>query len=113
MMKQISSLESSRKIYLTRRISLNSETVEIYTFFEASSYGCQKMKCEVTKVINKQYSCDMSWMSREMTKTDDQDSSKCRKSKRRDIMGIFESLSGKGQNTEQCHLLYSKQKKKT
>ena len=42
MTKQILLLESSREIYLARRISLNFETIKIYTFFEASRFGCRK-----------------------------------------------------------------------
>ena len=37
MTKQISPLESSHEIWLPRRISSNSETVGIYTFFEETS----------------------------------------------------------------------------
>ena len=50
MMKRTSSLESSGEILLPHRISSNSETVEIYTFFEAPSIGCRKTTCDVTKV---------------------------------------------------------------
>ena len=38
MMKRISPLESSHEIYLARKISSNSKTVRIYTFFEASHF---------------------------------------------------------------------------
>ena len=42
MTKRTSPLESSHKIYLTRRISSNYEIVEICTFFEALSVECRK-----------------------------------------------------------------------
>ena len=89
MTKQISPLESSREIYLARRISSNSETVEICTFFEASSFGCRKTTCDATKVTYNMYSCYTGFISREMMEMDGRDSAKCRKSKLRDKMGII------------------------
>ena len=68
MMKQISPLESSRKIYLARKILSNSETVGIYTFFKASRFGCRKTIFDATKVTYNTYSCSISGMSREMLK---------------------------------------------
>ena len=53
------------KIYLTRRILSNSETVGIDTFFEASRFGCCKMTCDVTKVTYNMYACYLYCMSRE------------------------------------------------
>ena len=88
-MKWISPLESSCKIYLTHRISSNSETVEIYTFFEAHSIRCRKTIFDVTKVTYNMYSCVISYMSREMMEMDGRDSAKCRKSKFGDIDGII------------------------
>ena len=73
MMKQIASLESSRKIYLACKISSNSETVGIYTFFEASHFGCHETVFDETKVTNNMYSCAISDMSREIMKMDGRD----------------------------------------
>ena len=50
-------------------------------FFEASSFGCRKMKSEVKKITYNMYSCDISCMSIEMMEMDGRDSAKCRKSK--------------------------------
>ena len=60
-------------------------------FFEASSIGCRKTKSDVTKVTNNMYSCDTCCMSRDMVEMDGRDSAKCRKSKLRDMISIFES----------------------
>ena len=57
MTKRVSPLESSPEIYLTRRISSNSETIGICTFFEASSIECRKTTCDVKKVTYNMYSC--------------------------------------------------------
>ena len=70
MSKRISPLESSRKIYLARRISSNSETVGVDTFFEASRFGCRKTVFDAIKVTYNTYSCAISGMSREMMKID-------------------------------------------
>ena len=70
MTKRISPLESSSEIYLSRRISSNSETVGVDTFFKASRIGCRKTICEVTKVTYNMYSCDTSYMSGEMMEMD-------------------------------------------
>ena len=77
MTKRISPLETSREIYLTRRISSNSETVGIYTSFETSRFGCRKTTCDVTKVTYNMYLYDTCCMSREMMETDGRDSVKC------------------------------------
>ena len=76
MTKRISPLESSREIQLARRISLNYETVEIYTFFEASRFGCRKTIFDTKKDTYNMYSCVISDMSREMMKIDGRDSAK-------------------------------------
>ena len=89
MTKRISPLESSREIWLPLRISSNSETVGIYTFFEASSFGCRKTKSEVKKITYNMYSYDTCFTSREMMKMDGRDSAKCQKSKLRDIDDIL------------------------
>ena len=89
MMKRISSLESSRKIYLARRVSSNSETVGIYTFFEASRFGCSKTIFDATKVTYNTYSCVISAMSRQMMKADGRDSVECQNWEKKDKMVIF------------------------
>ena len=88
MTKRTSSLESSRGIQLPSRISSNSKTVGICTFFEVSSIGCRKTTCDVTKVTYNMYSCDTCCMSREMMEMDGRDDAKCQKIKKRDIDGI-------------------------
>ena len=61
-------------------------------FFEASSIGCRKMKCEVTKVTYNMYTCYTCCVSREVMEMDSRDSAKCRKSKLRNIDGIIEFI---------------------
>ena len=58
-------------------------------FFEASRIGCRKTTCDMTKVTYNMYSCDTSYMSREVIEMDGRDSVKCRKSKFKDIMVII------------------------
>ena len=58
-------------------------------FFEASSIGCRKTTCDVTKVTYNMYTCYTCGMSREMMEIDGRNSAKCRKSKLRDISGII------------------------
>ena len=77
MTKRIAPLESSRKIYLARKISSNSEKDGIYTFFEASRFGCRKTIFDATKVTYNKYSCFISGMSREMMKMNGRDSAEC------------------------------------
>ena len=77
MTKRISPLQSSLEIYLARKISLNSKTVEVDTFFEASLFECLKMVFDATKVTYDTYSCVISGMSREMMKMDGRDSAEC------------------------------------
>ena len=74
MKKRISPLESFREIYLARQISLNSETVGVGTFFEASHFECHKTIFDVTKVTCNTYSCVISDVSRERMKMNDRDS---------------------------------------
>ena len=88
MTKRISPLESSREIYLAHRISSNSETVKIYTFFEASRFGCRKTIFDATKVTYNTYSCAISGMSRKMMKMDGRDSTECQNWEKNDIIGI-------------------------
>ena len=85
MMKQISPLESSCQIYLARKISSNSETVGIYTFFEASRFGCLKTIFVETKVIYNKYSCAISGMSREMMEMDGRHSAECQNWRKKGI----------------------------
>ena len=59
-------------------------------FFEASSIGCHKTTCDVTKVTYNMYSCYLCCMSREMMEMDSRDSAKCQKSKSKDMIGIVE-----------------------
>ena len=74
MTKLIVPLESSREIYLARKISSNSEIVGVDTFYEASRFGCRKTIFDATKVTYNTYSCSISGMSREMMKMDDRGS---------------------------------------
>ena len=74
MTKRIAPLESSREIQLAHKFSSNSKTVGIYTFFEASRFGCRKSIFDATKVTYNMYSCAISGMSREMMKMDGRDS---------------------------------------
>ena len=90
MTKRISPLELSREIWLARKISSNSETVGIYTFFEASCFGCCKTIFDATKVTYNTYSCVISGMSREMMKMDGRDSVECQNWEKKDIMVILE-----------------------
>ena len=55
------------------RISSNSETVGVGTFFEASRFGCCKTIFDVTKVTYNMYSYDTFYMSREIMETDVRD----------------------------------------
>ena len=89
MTKRIAPLESSREIYLARKISSNSETVEVGTFYEASQFGCCKAIFDATKVTYNTYSCAISGMSREMMKMDGRDSVECQNWEKKDINVIF------------------------
>ena len=73
-----------------RQISSNSEIVEIYTFFEASRYGCRKMIFDATKVTYNTYSCAISGMSRKMMKMDGRDSVECQNWEKKGQMVILE-----------------------
>ena len=88
MRKRISPLESSREIYLALKISSNSETVRIYTFFKASRFGCRKTIFDATKVTYNMCSCAISCMSRESMKMNGRDSAECQNWENRDITGI-------------------------
>ena len=89
-MKRITPLESSREISLVRKISSNSETVGIYTFFEASRFGCRKTIFDATKVTYNMYSCAIIGMSREIMKMDRRDSAECQNWEKKDIDDIIE-----------------------
>ena len=90
MTKRITPLESSREIYLARKISLNSEIVEVDTFFKASHFGCRKSIFDATKVTYNTYSRAVSGLSREMMKMDDRDSAECQNWEKKDIDDIIE-----------------------
>ena len=51
--------------------------VGIYTFFEASHFGCRKIIFDATKVTYNIYSCAISGMSIEIMKMDSRDSAEC------------------------------------
>ena len=90
MTKWISPLESSHEIQLARRISSNSETVRIYTFFEALRFGYRKTIFDVIKVTYNRYSYSISGMSREMMKIDGRDSAECQNLEKKGQNGHFE-----------------------
>ena len=77
MTKRIAQLESSREVYLARKISSNSETIGVDTFFEASRFGCRKTNFDATKVTYNTYSCAIRGMSREMMKMDGRGRAEC------------------------------------
>ena len=89
-MKWIAPLELSRETYLVHKILLNSEIVRVDTFFEASRFGCRKTIFDATKVTYNKYSCDISGMSREMTKMDGRDRAECQNWEMKDKMIILE-----------------------
>ena len=91
-MKRISPLESSREIQLARKISSNSETVGVGTFFEASRFGCHRTIFDATKVTYNTYSCAISGMSRESMKMDGRDSAECQNWEKNDINVIFRKV---------------------
>ena len=92
MTKRISSLEFSREIKLAPKISLNSKTVGVDTFFEVSCFGCRKTILDATKVTYNKYSCAISGMSIEMMKMDDRDRAECQNWEKRDINVIFRKV---------------------
>ena len=57
---------------------MNSDIVRIYTFFEASRFGCRKTNFNATKVAYNKYSCAISGMSREIMKMKGRDSTECK-----------------------------------
>ena len=61
-------------------------------FFETPSIGCPKT-CDVTKVTYNMYSCDTCCKIREIMEMDSLDSTKCKKSRRRDMKGIFANVN--------------------
>ena len=75
---------------LARKISSNSETVRIYTFFETSLFRCRKTIFDATKVTYNTYSYAISGMSREMMKMDGRGRAKCQNFEKRDKIGIME-----------------------
>ena len=87
MTKRIAPLASSREIWLARKISSNSETDGIYTFFEVSRFGCRKKNYDAKKVTYNMYSCTISGMSREIMKMDGRDRAECQNWENRDKIG--------------------------
>ena len=75
---------------IVQNFGTNSEIDRICMFFEASNFGCRKTTCEVMKVTYNMYSCDTCGISREIIEMEGRDSAKCRKSKRKDMIGIIE-----------------------
>ena len=69
---------------------MNFKTVGIYTFFEASRFGCRKTIFDATKVTYNMYSCVISGMNREMMKMEGRDSAECQNWEKKDIIGILE-----------------------
>ena len=90
MMKRISPLEFSREIYLARKISSNSETVGIYTFFEASRFGCRKANFDATKVTYFKYSCAIKWYEYRNDENDGRGRAECQNWEKRDKIAIME-----------------------
>ena len=90
----------------------NSETVGIYTFFEASRFGCRKTIFDATKVTYNKYSCEISGMSREMMKMDGRDSAECQNWEKRDIMVILEFVSNDNKTNWNSDLLHLKKEKR-
>ena len=90
MIKWLSPLDSSREIELARKILSNSETVEIYTFFEASRFGCRKKNFVAKKVTYNKYSYALSGMSSEMMKMNGRDSAECQNWEKKDMTVILE-----------------------
>ena len=83
----------SKKHYVVARRS------EFAHFSRHRVSGAVKRHVMSQKITYNTYSCSISGMSREMMKMDGRDSTKCRKYKRRDMLGILESLmKGKRQN---------------
>ena len=81
-------------------------------FFEASSIECRKTIFDVTKVTYNMYTCYTCCMSKEMMEMDDRDSATRRKSRRRDIDGIFGIVLMKiGQDSKYRRLLQFKRAK--
>ena len=63
--------------------------IGIYTFFEASRFGCCKTNFDATKVTYNKYSYAISGMSREMMKMEGRGRAECQNGEKRDIMVIL------------------------
>ena len=74
---------------MARKILSNFKTVKIYTFFEASRFGCRKTIFNATKITYNTYSCAISGRNREMMKMDRRDRAECQNWEKRDINVIF------------------------
>ena len=62
-------------------------------FFEAPSIGCRKTIFDVTRVTYNMYSCDISYMSREMIEMDGQDRATCQNPNKWNMDGILEFVN--------------------
>ena len=95
-------------------MSSNSETVRIYTFFEASRFGCHKTIFDATKITYNKYSCAISGMNREMMKMDGQDRAEYQNWEKRDInvifRKVFKSLNAKLVNSVISPILKTKKR---
>ena len=89
MMKWIAQLESSREIWLARKISSNSEKVGVGMFFEPSRFGYRKTIFNAKKLTYNKYSCAISGMSSEMMKMDSRDNAEYQNLEKKDIVGII------------------------
>ena len=74
---------------ISRNLANTSNSKIANTFFEASSFGCRKTTCDVTKVTYNMYSCDMSYMSREMMEIEGRGSAKCQNSGKKEHICHF------------------------
>ena len=71
-------------------VSMFYEIVGIYTFYEASRFGCRKTIFDATKVTYNLYSYAMSGMSREMRKMDGRGRAKCQNWRKKGYNGHLE-----------------------
>ena len=75
---------------MVHKISSNSETIGVDTFYEASRFECRKTILDATKVTYNKYSCAISGKSREMMKMDGQNSAEYQNWEKKDKMVILE-----------------------
>ena len=79
---------------ISRNLASTKNFVEfrIYTFFEASRFGCRKTIFDATKVTYNKYSCAISGISREMMKMDGRNRAECQNWEKKDINVIFRKV---------------------